>query len=128
MKIHPPEAVVDEHDPFKHALFGRKDFAESLTGLLRNVTESLVVFVNAPFGEGKTTFAKMWRAHLLGQKFEVIYFDAYAADYFDDPFVCFSGEILGLVDKRFSGAAGLAAPRREFKKTAVEVGKRMAGL
>ncbi|MGA3283116.1 MAG: P-loop NTPase fold protein [Verrucomicrobiota bacterium] len=127
MKINPPKAIIDEKDPFKHALFGRKDFAESLTGLLRNVSENLVIFVNAPWGEGKTTFAQMWRAHLQQQKLEVIYFDAYAADYFDDPFVSFSGEILGLVDKRLADGKGLVE-RREFKETAVEIGKRLAGL
>ncbi|MGD0262046.1 MAG: P-loop NTPase fold protein [Verrucomicrobiota bacterium] len=127
MKIHPPKAIVDENDPFKHALFGRKAFAESLTGLLRNVSESLVIFVNAPWGEGKTTFAEMWRADLLKQKLDVIYFDAYATDYFDDPFVSFSGEILALVDKRLTENKSLVE-RREFKKTAVEVGKRLAGL
>ena len=127
MKINPPKAIIDENDPFKHALFGRKDFAESLTGLLRNVSEGLVIFVNAPWGEGKTTFSQMWRAHLQQQKLDVIYFDAYAADYFDDPFVSFSGDILGLVDKRLSEGKGLIE-RREFKETAVEVGKRLAGL
>jgi hypothetical protein len=128
VKISPPKVIVDEHDPFKDALFGRKDFAESLTGLLKNVDENLVIVVNAPFGEGKTTFAHMWHAHLLGQKFEVIYFDAYAADYFDDSFVSFSGEILAFVDKHLPRVKDLADPRKEFKKTAVEVAKRLTGL
>lgn len=128
MKIQPPKAIIDETEPFKHALFDRKEFAQSVTGLLRNVSEGLVIFVNAPWGEGKTTFAQMWSADLRRQKFNVIYFDAYAADYFDDPFVSFSGEILELIDKHFAKANGLAAPRREFKKTAVEIGKRLAGL
>jgi len=127
MKISPPQVLIEEADPFKHALFGRKAFADSLTRLLRNVSENLVIFVNAPWGEGKTTFAQMWRAELGRQKLEVTYFDAYAADYFDDPFVCFSGEILGLVDRRLGENRGLLE-RREFKKTAVEIGKRLAGL
>jgi hypothetical protein len=125
MKINPPVAIVDENDPFKEALFGRKELAESLTQLLRNVSENLVIFVNAPWGEGKTTFAKMWRRYLEMQNLEVIYFDAYAADYFDDPFVSFSGEILEFVEKRLK-EKGLNE-RREFKKSAIEVGKRLAG-
>lgn len=128
MKLHPPAVIVDDKDPFKEALFGRKEFAESLTSLLRNVEDCVVVFVHAPWGEGKTTFAQMWRSFLRGQKLEVIYFDAYASDYFADPFVSFSGEILGLVDKRLTQVKGIAAPRREFKKTAIDVGKRLAGL
>ena len=127
MKIHPPTVTIDANDPFKEALFGRKAFAESLTELLRNVSESLVIVVHAPWGEGKTTFAQMWRAELARQKLDVIYFDAYSADYFHDPFVSFSGEILDMAEKRFSQGKGLIE-RRDFKKTAVEVGKRLAGL
>jgi hypothetical protein len=69
----------------------------------------------------------MWRGYLTQQKHEVIYFDAYAADYFDDPFVSFSGEILALVDKRLNEGKGLIE-RKEFQKTAIELGKRLAGL
>lgn len=126
MRINPPKAIVDEKEPFKHALFGRESFAKSLAILLQNVSENLVIFVNAPWGAGKTTFAEMWQAHLRQQGFETIYFDAYAADYFEDPFVCFSAEILDFIDKQPDGKE--LAERREFKQTAIEVGKRLAGL
>jgi hypothetical protein len=127
MKINPPTITIDENAPFKEALFGREEFAKSLTNLIQNISESLVIFVNAPWGAGKTTFSEMWRAHLKQQKQEVIYFDAYAADYFDDPFVSFSGEILALVDKRLNEGKGLIE-RREFKEKAIDVGKRLTGL
>jgi hypothetical protein len=127
MKINPPKAIIGKEDPFEHTLFGRKEFAESLTSLLRNVEENLVIFVNAPWGEGKTTFAEMWRAQLNQRNLDVIYFDAFAADYFDDPFVSFSGEILELADKKLSEGKGLIE-RQEFKQTAVEVGKRLTSL
>lgn len=128
MKIHPPRLAIDAKAPFKDALFGRKELAESLTGLLSNVSESLVIFVDAPWGEGKTTFAEMWQIHLQNEKHDVIYFDAYAYDYFEDPFVSFSAEILSLVDKRLPKNKVVAGPRKEFKKAAAEVGKRLAGL
>jgi hypothetical protein len=127
MKIHPPRTAIDQNDPFKEALFGRKAFAASLTQLLHNVSESLVVFVHAPWGEGKTTFAQMWRADLARQKLEVVYFDAYATDYLDDPFISFCGEVLALTEKKFSDGKGFLA-RQDFQKSAVEVGKRLAGL
>jgi hypothetical protein len=127
MKLYPPKIQIDVEQPFKEAFYDRQDFAASLTALLRNVTDNLVVFVNAPWGEGKTTFAKMWEASLRHEKLDVIYFDAYAADYFEDPFLSFSGEILELAKKRFPNTTGIVE-RREFKKTAVEVGKRLGGL
>jgi predicted KAP-like P-loop ATPase len=127
MKINPPQAPIGEKDPFEHALFGRKQFAESLTNLLRNVEENLVVFVNAPWGEGKTTFTQMWRESLKRQQLETIYFDAFAADYFDDPFIAFSSEILEFAGKNLPGGKELEECI-EFKKTAIEVGKRVAGF
>jgi hypothetical protein len=127
MKLHPPKIQIDAEQPFKEAFYNRQQFAASLTALLRNVTDNLVVFVNAPWGEGKTTFARMWEASLRGDKLDVIYFDAYAADYFEDPFLSFSGEILELAKKRFPNTTGVVE-RREFKKTAIEVGKRLGGL
>lgn len=127
MTINPPKIVIDKNEPFKGALFDREEFGESLVNILRKISDNLVVFVDAPWGAGKTTFAKMWLAHLREQqKLEVIYYDAYAADYFDDPFVSFSGEILSL-SKRLAGETGLIH-NDEFKKSAVEVGKRIAGL
>ena len=127
MKINPPDPIVDEKEPFKEALFGRQKFGESLTALLRNVEDNLVVFIDAPWGEGKTTFARMWLAHLRDQKLEAIYFDAYAADYHDDPFVSFSGEIVSFAKENLEPKKALLATD-EFKKKAVEVGKKMAGL
>jgi hypothetical protein len=122
MKIHPPELTIDPTNPFNDSLYNRRDFAGSLTRLITSVEDSLVIFINAPWGEGKTTFAKMWCADLLRQKYNPIYFDAYAADYYEDPFVCFSGEILRAVDK------GAAKAKREFKKTCVKVAKGAIGL
>lgn len=127
MKLHPPKPNIDLEKPFQDALFGREAFAQSLTALLRNLEDPLVIFINAPWGAGKTTFCNMWQASLRQQKLDVIYFDSYAADYFDDPFVSFSGEILELLKKRFPDEKSLVE-QKEFKETAVEVGKRLAGL
>lgn len=127
MTIHPPKVVVTKEEPFKHALFGREEFGKSLLNILRSVSDGLVIFVNAPWGAGKSTFAKMWLTYLReNQKLEVIYYDAYAADYFDDPFVSFSGEIVSLT-KQLEGDKTLVE-REEFKKSAIEVGKRLVGL
>lgn len=128
MRIQPPEVEVPDAEPFKNALFGRKTFGLELTSLLRNIDDSIVLFVNAPWGEGKTTFARMWRAHLTAEKLDVIYYDAYASDYFEDPFVSFSGEILSLVKRKLAEVEGITEQQIAFKKTAIEVGKKLAGV
>ena len=56
----------------------------------------------------------MWRAQSKLEKLEVIYFDAYAADYLSEPFVSFSGEILELVNERLSEGKSLTE-RQQFK-------------
>jgi hypothetical protein len=124
MRLQPPRVTIDETDPFKAALFDRAQFGAALTSLLRNAEESVVLFVHAPWGEGKTTFARMWQASLRQQKLEAVYFDAYASDYFDDPFVSFTGEILQLLEKM----EGVEVPRTELKKNAIELGKRLGGI
>src|SRR5690242_375000 len=128
MRIQPPEVEVPDAEPFKNALFGRKTFGLELTSLLRNIEDSIVLFVNAPWGEGKTTFSRMWRAHLAAEKLHAIYYDAYASDYFEDPFVSFSGEILALVKRKLADVTGITESQIAFKKTAVEVGKKLAGV
>jgi hypothetical protein len=128
MKINPPKAEIGDEDAFQNAFYERKEFGQALTSLLRNVSENLVILVNAPWGEGKTTFTKMWLAFLKQQKLDVIYFDAYAADHYEDPFISFSGEILKLVDKRLKKDEDSLQRRENFKKKAGEVGKSIAGL
>jgi tRNA A37 threonylcarbamoyladenosine biosynthesis protein TsaE len=54
MRLNPPKAIIDPKAPFQEALFGREEFAQSLTSLLQNMSENLVIFVNAPWGAGKT--------------------------------------------------------------------------
>ena len=128
MKIHPPEVVIPEGDPYANALHERKQLGESLTQLIKNVEEGLVIFVDAPWGEGKTTFARMWRAALSDEKYEIIHFDAFAADYMVDPFVAFSGEILELLRSRFPSLKDAGERQEEFKRTAIEVAKRLTGV
>ncbi len=70
----------------------------------------------------------MWRAGVGAAKTgRGLFLDAYATDYLADPFIAFSGEILALSDKKLSESKGLIE-RQKFKKSAIEVGKRLAGL
>ncbi len=96
MKLHPPSPVIPDNDPYANDLFERKELGDSLTSLFRNLEESTVVCVDAPWGDGKTTFANMWIADLLHQGKNCIYFDAYEHDHCDDPFVAFCAEIVSL--------------------------------
>jgi predicted KAP-like P-loop ATPase len=43
--------------------------------------------IDSPWGTGKTTFIKMWQAHLESQGVTSICFNAWESDYAEDPLV-----------------------------------------
>jgi len=127
MKFLPPEPEIPADAPFSKDVFDREDFAKSLSMVVAKSEDNLVIFVNAPWGEGKTTFCKMWLASLKLSQRSAIYFDAFAADYFDDPFVSFSGEIVDFLKKTYPEDNEMQVSRRGFAATALTVCKKMAG-
>ncbi len=77
-------------------IFERKDFWESLSNLILNSqNESLVVSINADWGEWKTDFLKRWNNHLKDKKWlNTIYFNSFKNDFIEDPFLALLWEIL----------------------------------
>ena len=124
LKLHAPSPEILPDKPYLHDLFGRNQFGDALTSLLRNVEEGVVLCVDAKWGDGKTTFARMWMADLQRQGIRSIYFDAYEHDYADDPFVVFSAEIIKLTGEGFP-QAHVQNLKQEFKTTAIRMGGKM---
>ena len=127
MKIHPPIPDIPENEPFKNDLFGRKELGDSLLSLFKTTQESVVLCLDAPWGDGKTTFARMWMADLERQGLNCIYFNAYAHDYADEPFIAFCGEILSLAEKSFADDEAIQALKKDFKSKAKRIGARLLG-
>jgi len=101
MKLLVPPINISEEDGFlpEIDIFNRKPFGESLYNLVKNTDDELVLALDAPWGEGKSTFIKMWQG-LLKQKGTChIYFDAFENDYQQDPFLAISSQIYQLIDK-----------------------------
>jgi len=80
---------IDDDDPFKEDLLKRKPYAEILTKVLSIYTHGAVIALNGKWGTGKTTFVKKWQKMLEKEtpKFNTVYFNAWQADYLDDPLV-----------------------------------------
>jgi predicted KAP-like P-loop ATPase len=93
MRLVTPEIEVDESEPFKNDKLNRRPFAESLLNLITNVEDNLVISLDAPWGDGKTTFVKMWQGFLKENGVRSLYFDAFANDSFEDPFMALVGSI-----------------------------------
>lgn len=80
-------------------LWGRKYLGERLTNYVDRLQCGAVLTLDARWGEGKTWFVKHWQKHLEHTDHNVIYLDAFANDYLDDPFLLITSEITNILSK-----------------------------
>jgi hypothetical protein len=108
--------------PWVDDLFERETFAENVDKIIERIVgnpadakekHGCVLVIDAPWGEGKSWFAKNWQASLAGQKQKAILIDAFANDFIDDPFLLITAEMKKLFDesagKTFIEAGGKVA-------------------
>ena len=93
IRIQPREIDVPANDPFKNDLLGRKEPVEVLTHLVGSIEGPCVLAVDAAWGNGKTTFLRIWAQYLRNQGFPVVEFNAWETDFSGDPFVALSTEM-----------------------------------
>ncbi len=136
MKILIPEIKIEETTGFDPNIdiFGRSDFGERLANLIESSDDNPVIALDAGWGEGKSTFIKMWRgylAHQRDEKLKTIYFDAFENDYQKDPFVTLASEIYQLIEpddeigkKEFQEKAKSAI--KSLTRGAIKIGVRTA--
>lgn len=119
MKITVPQLEITESDGFSPEIdiFERRHYGESLLNLIKNSDDEIVVALDSPWGEGKSTFIKMWQGHLKQNNIQSIYFDAFENDYVEDPFLALSSQIYELIDNEDEDA------HKEFKEKAVSAVK-----
>ena len=99
MKIVVPSMPVDEDDGFKNDVLDRQPFGEALLNIVTRSKDELVVSIDGQWGEGKTTFVKMWRGLLAEHKIPSIYIDAFANDYSDDAFIVIASAITDFIEQ-----------------------------
>jgi hypothetical protein len=80
-------------EAWKGDLWDRKRLGVQLTNYVDRLQCGAVLALDARWGEGKTWFVKHWKKHLEDEKHSVIYLDAFANDYLDDPFLTIASEI-----------------------------------
>jgi len=79
--------------PFEDDLWERKEVATKLTNYIRRLKVGATLAIDAEWGAGKSWFVKNWQAQLEIENFKVIYLDAFANDFLEDPFLLISMEI-----------------------------------
>lgn len=107
-------------NPFANDILDRKESAETLTEFVFSSKEPMVICIDAPWGQGKTTFLRMWEQHLKDNNVPTLYFNAWENDFTDDAFVSLIGEIGSAMENiEFSVNGGKA---REYYEKAKQVG------
>lgn len=96
----------------------RRQLAEKLTGYLERLNDGAVLAIDAPWGEGKTWFARNWEADLKEKNYKTIYIDAFEQDYVDEPFILLASELMEIIKEN-----GSANDNKKFKKTATQIAK-----
>lgn len=74
-------------------LWDRERLGVQLTNYVDRLNCGAVLALDARWGEGKTWFVRHWKKHLEAENHNVIYLDAFANDYLDDPFLTIASEI-----------------------------------
>lgn len=112
------KASLDEdylNSPYKSKQepLSRYDLANRLTNLFKNLDHGTVSILNGRWGSGKSTFAKKFVHHLRADGISVTYFDAFANDYTDNPFLALSAHIFREIDERGTGKLKTSKSFRE---------------
>ena len=122
IRIQPREIEVPENDPFRHDLLGRRESVEVLTHLVSSLEGPCVLAVDAAWGNGKTTFLRIWAQYLRKQEFPIVTFNAWETDFSGDPFVALSTEVTGGLQEYTNES--MAQKVEETKERAKEVLRR----
>lgn len=98
MKHRSQSIDIPAEKPFTYDELGREHTAENLTNFLKNTDEPIVLSINAEWGQGKTTFIKMWQQMLSNEGFPTLYYSAWENDFNNDALVTIIGEIENKVE------------------------------
>ena len=121
MFYRPPEFVVDPIYPFANDKLKRETHIRNLTNLMKDSETPLVMTVSASWGSGKTSFIKMWEAHLRlaeGGGHYCIRFDAWQHDFNKEPILAIMGELGEFLEEHKSQ---FAKAKSSFHKAAANL-------
>lgn len=99
MRITIPPLIVKEGDSFKNDALDREVYGVALLNLILRTNDELVISIDGKWGEGKTTFVKMWQGLLTKDGVPNIYIDAFSNDYTDDAFISVASAITDYANK-----------------------------
>ena len=109
--------IINEDDIFKNDKLKRKDAIENLSHLIVSTKEAFTLSINADWGAGKTTFVKLWQAHLKKEhQVNSIYFSAWEDDFSKEPLISILGEINNYIEDNFKDKSDTAQNFEKVKE------------
>jgi len=122
LKLTIPPLVIEKHDGFSKDALGREEYGKSLLNLITNSDDELVIALDGKWGEGKTTFVKMWQGLLSSENIPNIYINAFSNDYLDDAFISIASAIIDYADSHKSDNSV------DLKKNVKKIGSQLIPL
>ena len=126
IRIRPADIEVPPDAPFQNDLLDRKPPIETLTGLLGALEGPCVLALDSEWGGGKTTFLKLWAAHLRNEGFAVAEFNAWETDFSGDPFIALSSRLRDQFDRTQPNVRASSSQR--FSEAAKRIALRAAPI
>ena len=94
------EFDIPEDNPFQNDKLEREVIAENLEKIIDATNGSLVLSIDAGWGNGKTTFINMWKKWLDNTgKYTTLYFNAWENDDCEDPLLALISELEEILKK-----------------------------
>ncbi|WP_285907085.1 KAP family P-loop NTPase fold protein [Pseudodesulfovibrio pelocollis] len=90
------EELLDEGNKtgwFENDLLDRGPHIRAVSDLLLTTQGNFVMTVSSPWGTGKTTFVRMWKAYLESKGCPCVLFNAWEHDFAENPFLTFIAEM-----------------------------------
>jgi len=97
MKLRHQDIFINPDNPFEGCKLERKQYADTLTELVKSFSDGFVLAVNNKWGTGKTTFILMWKRQLELSGFKTLYFNAWENDFEANPMSAILAELKSLL-------------------------------
>jgi hypothetical protein len=115
--IRPPELEVSPENPFEHDALKRKALEPILSEFITQTAGPFVLALDSPWGTGKTTFIRMWKAELQIKGYITLYFNAWETDFVDDPLVALIGELAEAIEELSRASKKESKLQKAFNRT-----------
>ncbi len=115
---------VSAYNPHQYDALGREKDCFSLVDFIKNSEPPFTLAVDAEWGNGKTIFIEMLRAHLSKEGFRSVFFNAWECDFCEDPLAPLIVEI----SKEFSEDPSMKEKIKSMGNAVLQVIKAVAPL